>query len=94
MKITAITIQDERICTSQDYGGLHALACESVEFAFKEPRLCEGLKMSQNSAHFRSYCRRWNDYQIDVFFDLNTHEARLVCTYVSYLQRKEGRHES
>ena len=89
MKITAITIQDERICPSRDLGGLHALACECIEFAFKEKRFCAVLEMKQNSAHARSYCRRWNDYQVDVFFDLNTHEARLVCTYLSYLQRKE-----
>ena len=89
MKITAITIQDERISTSQDLGGLHALACECIEFAFHEKRLCGVLEMAQHNAHARSYCRKWNDYQVDVFFDLNTHEARLVCTYVSYLQRKE-----
>lgn len=89
MKITAITLQDERISTRQDLGGLHALACECIEFAFKEKRFCLVLEMKQSSAHVRSFCRRWNDYQVDIFFDLNTHEARLVCTYESYLERKE-----
>lgn len=89
MKITAITIQDERISAIQDLGGFHALACECIEFAFKEKRNCGVLEMAKSSVHARAYCRRWNDYQVDIFFDLNTHDARLVCTYNRYLQRKE-----